>query len=90
MTKEIERASRRYADFHGYEATRVDKVEIPAVAFELGRVVGISYEVIDEKGETVLYHHDFDTPPGLAISSDGAIAIILAGEWSFTKRGFVG
>ena len=88
--KEIKEAAQRFAGYHEYDPVEVSNYELPRAAFVLGRLVGATYEIIDKNGKPVLYHHDFDSPPGLAISNDGKTAIILAGEWSFTNRGFEG
>ena len=86
---EILAAARRFSGFHNQEPETVSVEKISTTAFLLGNVVSIAYEVV-ENGKTVVYNHDFDSPPGLAITHDGRQAIILTGEWSFTKRGFEG
>lgn len=86
---EILAAARRFKEFHNIEAENVTVENLPTVAFALGNVLAITYEVI-ENGRKVAYHHEFERPPGLAITYDGRNSIILAGEWSFTKRGFEG
>ena len=87
---EILAAAKRFAAFHNTRAKSIDfQQEISPVAFLLGNCQAISYSVV-ENGREVVYHHEFDTPPGLAITHDGANSIILAGDWSFTKRGFEG
>jgi len=89
IAEDIVEAAERYSDFHGEDAFEVTRHEMPPAAFLLGRLDAATYTVIED-GKEVTYHHDFETPPGLAISNDGKISIILAGEWSFTKRGFEG
>lgn len=86
---EILAAARRFAAFHNADPETVESAEIPTTAFLLGNMVAVTYEVV-ENGRKVIYHHEFDTPPALAISHDGANAFILSGEWKFTKRGFEG
>lgn len=94
MTKPLPKAdilaaARRFAAFHNQEPANIEATRLPNVAFLLGNVLSIAYEVIENGRETV-YQHEFDTPPALAISHDGKTAFILGGEWTFTKRGFEG
>ena len=86
----IEEAAGRYADFHGEEPESIIEEDISAAAFHVGELCAIEYKIIDENGKEVSYRHDFKAPPPLAITSDGAQAIILGDEWSFTERGFEG
>jgi len=86
---EIMEAARRFAAFHNDDAESVTVERISTVAFLLGNLQAITYSVI-ENGKEVVYHHEFEAPPALAISHAGDQAIILSGEWSFTKRGFEG
>lgn len=86
---EILEAARRFQGFHNTAPESVTVESLPTVAFSLGNVLAVTYEVI-ENGRKVAYHHEFERPPGLAVTNDGRNAIILAGEWSFTKRGFEG
>ncbi len=86
---EILAAAKRYQAFHNSRAHDVTVEKLPEAAFLLGRLQAVTYSVI-ENGKEVIYHHEFDAPPGLAISYDGAQAFILAGGWTFTKRGFEG
>lgn len=88
-SKQIQEAARRFAAFHGEKPENATPEKISSTAFLLGNCLAISYEVI-ENGKSVVYHHEFEAPPGLAISHDGASAFILAGGWTFTKRGFEG
>ena len=94
MSKDIEDqiadAAERYASFHGEEPETVTEEEISDTAFLVGDVCAIEYKIIDENGKEVFYRHDFKNPPPLSIGSNGEIAIILSGEWSFTDRGFEG
>lgn len=86
---EILAAARRFAAFHNRKAHSVTAEKLASVGFLLGNLQAVTYSVI-ENGKEVIYHHEFDAPPGLAISYDGAQAFILAGGWTFTKRGFEG
>lgn len=87
--QDIEEAAARFAEFHGEDAETVDEIDMPDAAFVLGEIESVTYLLIEGNRE-VRYIHDFETPPGLAISSDGKTAFILAGGWIFTKRGFEG
>lgn len=93
MTRRPDRAileaAARYQGFSGEEAAYLDELELSGVAFKVGEVLGISYAVV-ENGRRVIYHHDYERPPCLAITHDGRNALILAGGWRFTDRGFVG
>lgn len=86
----IEEAAERYADFHGEDPETIGAFEISEVSFTVGEINAIDYTIIDEHGKKVSYRHEFKSPPALAVTSDGEIAIILGGEWSFTDRGFEG
>ena len=87
--QKIIEAAERYEEYFGEEAEFVTSEEFPNVAFELGRVDGITYTVI-ENGKEVTYHHDFNDRPPLAVSHDGRNLFVLGGEWKFTDRGIVG
>lgn len=86
---EILAAARRFAAFHNRSAANVTVEKLAEAGFLLGNLQAVTYSVI-ENGKEVVYHHEFEAPPGLAISHDGAQAFILAGGWTFTKRGFEG
>lgn len=83
------RAIRKYREFHGRSPKTAVRVALPSSAFRVGKILGVTYEIIED-GKNTVYHHDFDTPPPLAVSADGRTALILRGEWAFTKRGFEG
>jgi hypothetical protein len=87
--KAVIEAARRYADFHGREPEYIDRLLIPRAFFTIGELYEIPYGPI-ENGKRVVYNHEFKRPPSLAISSDGRCALILAGGWRFTSRGFEG
>lgn len=86
---EILAAARRFAAFHNRKAANVTVEKMAEAGFLLGNLQAVTYSVI-ENGKEVVYHHEFEEPPGLAISHDGSQAFILAGGWTFTKRGFEG
>ena len=88
-TRQIELAARAYAKFHGSAPEWLDKMEIAGAGFRVGTLFGVTYGVV-EKGREVVYHHDFIRPPCLASTFDGRMALILTGEWRFSRRGFVG
>lgn len=86
---EIQRAARRFADFHGIEPHSVEAEPLAQTYFHVGDVLSISYEIV-EKGKIVAYNHDFEQPAALAVSFDGKTALLSGGTWRFTARGFVG
>jgi len=85
------RASRAYEAFHGDRSKRRRRVHIPdapPVVWELGRVIGISYETTRD-GERAAYLHKFKpgSAPRLVISEDGEAMFLADGRYKVTDRG---
>jgi len=85
------RATRAYSAFHGDPPKRRKHCHIPDppdVVWELGRVIGISYET-ERDGEKAAYLHEFRraSAPRLVISEDGRAMFLADGAYHVTDRG---
>jgi hypothetical protein len=88
---EVDEAVRRFRDFHkrdpnGREIVRLESK--PALALEVGHLVGIAYRpVSDLRGRP--NYHDFQAPfARLFVSYNGRQIFVVGGGYTFTGRGF--
>lgn len=89
---ELERARQLFRRFQLREPKKNELVQIgglekPVIALGVGTAVSIGYKAF---GNGQNYYHEFEgSRPGVFVSADGKQIYFLAGDYTFTDRGFI-
>jgi hypothetical protein len=95
MSSDIDKGMTLYQKFNRFRPSRLMTIRhsrvMPAVAVELGELVGVIYRSDrGQRGSPRNYIHFMENPPRLASNAEGTQLYIVGGNYRVTERGIEG